>query len=257
MHRKIHSSFLEMKATITFLFFLFVGLQSAIHAQSGFYPPPPISPYPRFIPPPPYVPFPMPQQPNLLPQNQVYTIGIRTEIFNFFAAAQTKTEWCWAASIQMILNYHGIPVNQDEVVQHSHGVLTDDPGTDGDITNALNGLIGGNNVSGVENPGIPPPNTLIDQLRAGNPILQAISTGQFSGHCVVITAASYIQTPMGPQVVDLVIRDPWPSPQNIMTKGKVEINGQQLQGFVNSARSYWLINVDAPNRQGMGLPVVR
>ena len=47
-------------------------------------------------------------------------VGIRTVDFNFVAAAQQQSEWCWAASIQMILNYYGIPATQQEIVTRTY-----------------------------------------------------------------------------------------------------------------------------------------
>ena len=47
--------------------------------------------------------------------------GILTQQFDFVAAAQQMDEWCWAASVQMILQYYEIPVTQEEIVARVFG----------------------------------------------------------------------------------------------------------------------------------------
>jgi hypothetical protein len=41
--------------------------------------------------------------------------------FMFTPAAQQQDEWCWAASIQMILNWYHIPVTQEMIVNQIKG----------------------------------------------------------------------------------------------------------------------------------------
>ena len=53
------------------------------------------------------------------------TVGIPTETFNFVASTQRSTNWCWAASIQMTLNYYGVAITQEEIVARTYG--TDRP----------------------------------------------------------------------------------------------------------------------------------
>ena len=170
--------------------------------------------------------------------------------FSFRAAAQEKDEWCWAASIQMILNHYNIPVTQEMIVQQAKGGLVDQGGSDEDISRSLNGWVPGINgqtlvVSSIAAAGPPPPTVLIDQLSHGHPMLLTFATGPSSGHAVVITAASYTPSAYGPLIRTLIIRDPWPSPQNIQTSGKVELAGDTLSDFLPNVRSHWLVSVTA------------
>src|ERR1700728_4718200 len=48
-------------------------------------------------------------------------VGIPSIIFT--PAAQQQDEWCWAASIQMILSYYHIPVTQEMIVNQIKGGL--------------------------------------------------------------------------------------------------------------------------------------
>ncbi len=175
-------------------------------------------------------------------------VGIRTADFNFYAAAQQQNEWCWAASIQMILNYYGIPATQQEIVTRTYGIPVDQPGSDAAINGALNGW--GRTVEGqirtihsANGQGLPTPDALLNELNQQHPILIAFATGPSSGHAVVVTAASYIPTPNGPQIISLVIRDPWPSPFTMATDGRVEIAGPNLAMFAQTVRAYWLVTV--------------
>ncbi|MBB5337832.1 C39 family peptidase [Tunturiibacter gelidoferens] len=176
-------------------------------------------------------------------------VGIRTVDFNFAAAAQQQNEWCWAASIQMILNYYGIPATQQEIVTRTYGIPVDQPGSDAAINSALNGW--GRTVAGeirtihsATGNGLPTPAILLRELAEQHPILVAFATGPNSGHAVVITAASYINGPSGPQVTSLVLRDPWPSPNTISTEGRIEIAGPNLTAFAPTVRAYWFVTVN-------------
>jgi hypothetical protein len=175
-------------------------------------------------------------------------VGIPTDRFNFVAAAQQQDQWCWAASVQMILNWYGIGVTQDMVVARTKHVLIDQAGSDFDISNALSGwavTVNGQPViiRSMAARGLPAPGVLLAELNQGHPILLTFATGMYSGHAVVITAASYYPTNYGPQIFSLVIRDPWPSPDHVATSGRVEIAGMALSNFATIVSSHWLVSV--------------
>ncbi|HET7107268.1 MAG TPA: papain-like cysteine protease family protein [Candidatus Acidoferrum sp.] len=185
------------------------------------------------------------------PQAGVQYVGIPTDEFNFVAAAQTQDEWCWAASVSMILRWYRLDISQELVVARTKGVLIDQPGSDQDISTALSGWAYTRDgkpvvISSWTAPGAPPPLILIRELSQKHPILLTFISGPSSGHAVVITAASYIQTANGPYIQSLVLRDPWPSQQNIMNEGRVEIGAQNLANFMPFIRSNWLVSV-SPN----------
>src|SRR5438309_1594878 len=74
---------------------------------------------------------------------QVMYVGIPGDSFNYFASSQHNTNWCWAASIQMIFNYYGIAITQEQIVARSYGVsptglLSDWKGNEQIITANLN-----------------------------------------------------------------------------------------------------------------------
>ena len=56
-------------------------------------------------------------------------IGINSGEFNSLTTfgKQRSLNWCWAACIQMVLNFHRIPVTQEQVVKKTLGKLVDRP----------------------------------------------------------------------------------------------------------------------------------
>lgn len=171
-------------------------------------------------------------------------IGIPTEIFDFVAASQERDMWCWAASIQMILNFYGVPVNQEQIVSRTYGLPLNEPGTDQAISASLNGW--GINANGrhftVQSSvaaGPPSPAILFRELSHGRPILLTFNPGALIGHAVVITSASRIRT----VVTSLVYRDPAPTLENRANKGRVELFKNDLAQFLPYVRSHWLVSV--------------
>ena len=51
---------------------------------------------------------------------------------------QRESNWCWAACVQMVLQYHGLDVTQEQVVQRIFGDLRDRPATPEMVMHALN-----------------------------------------------------------------------------------------------------------------------
>ena len=48
-------------------------------------------------------------------------IGIPSVQMNYMAAAQRNSQWCWAAAIQMVLNYYGVNILQEQIVARTYG----------------------------------------------------------------------------------------------------------------------------------------
>ena len=59
--------------------------------------------------------------------------------FDYFTASQRDIGYCWAAAVQMVLNYQNIPVDQEFIVRQIRGDSPDRTGSLSDITNALSG----------------------------------------------------------------------------------------------------------------------
>lgn len=177
-------------------------------------------------------------------------VGISSAQMNYIASAQNNSQWCWAASIQMVLNYYGVSISQEQIVARTYGVdpygnLPNWAGSFQAITANLNNWNVDNfgrrySVMASLNRGAPTPAVLLQELSQGRPVIVGYSSGPNSGHAVVITAVSYISSPNGPIIQSVVARDPWPSPQNIQTAGRVEYPGDQ---FASLMQAYWYIRV--------------
>lgn len=173
-------------------------------------------------------------------------VGIPSETLNYFAASQQKEQWCWAACIEMVLNYHGIDITQEQIVERTYGVdpygnLPDWAGSYDVIHQNLNNWSFDNNgrryiVESYMGWGAPHPEDLLDELAHGFPIIIGYSTGHDTGHAVVLTAASFV----GQEIQTIVVRDPWPSDYNLYNLGRVEYDAYDLASHIEV---YWIIRV--------------
>jgi len=181
---------------------------------------------------------------------QAAYVGIPGSNFNYFASSQRNSNWCWAASLQMIFNYYGVNITQEQIVARSYGVdpygnLPNWTGSFQVITANLNNWNVDNSgrqygVSASLNWGAPTPAYLIQELSAQRPVLIGYRSSPSSGHAVVITACSYIQTPSGPFIQTIVVKDPWPSEQNNDTNGRNEYRADNLANLI---QSHWYIRI--------------
>ncbi len=177
-------------------------------------------------------------------------VGIPDKQFDYNAAAQENVQWCWAASIQMVLNYYGLKVNQDEVVSKSYprdedGKLPNWPATYDLITDNLNNWQ--INYNGINykftaemGEGAPSPSALIAELSNGRPVILAFETSEHSTHAIVVTGCKYLSSNLGPLVRNIEARDPWPDPHNIKTIGFNEYPAKSLSDLV---RAYWFVDI--------------
>jgi len=171
-------------------------------------------------------------------------LGIPRDVFDFVAAAQEQDMWCWAASIQMLLNYYGISIHQRDIVSRVFGFPANEPGTDAEINASLNGW--GVQTSGrrfvvrssIVN-GVPQPSVLYQELSSRRPVLLAFNPGCSVGHAVVVTGVSLLNG----VITSLIYRDPWPTQQNVANKGRVELFTDDLAAFLPSVRAHWLVAV--------------
>jgi hypothetical protein len=135
---------------------------------------------------------------------------------------QQCPEWCWAASASMIFASHGHPVEQTRIVRRIFGGLVchgagSSPSTAAatmdsvlsgkwvdDNGNGFNSTVIGvydvaNGVNALDNA------EMINELSGNNPLLYANRT-----HAMVIVDVDYFATPIGPNVREVGVLDPWP-----------------------------------------------
>lgn len=178
-------------------------------------------------------------------------VGIPNKEFDYDAAAQENVQWCWAASIQMVLNYYGLQVNQDQVVEKSYprdenGNLPNWPATYELITNNLNRWVipyGGtlHHVRSEMGEGAPSPSDLVEELSNGRPVILAFETNHHSTHAIVVTGCMYKESNQGPLVRNIFARDPWPDKKNVNSVG---LNQYPARSLADLVRAYWFIEVE-------------
>ncbi len=177
-------------------------------------------------------------------------VGIKGQEMDYYSAAQSNSQWCWAASIQMVLNYYGVDINQTEIVERAYGIdeegdLPDWGGSKQTIHERLNDTLtdyNGDlyNISATIGLGVPTPSILIEELSKQKPVIVGYNTGM-GGHIVVITAVSYIMTQGGPKIMSIIVRDPMPDAAYSMNNGRIEYPGKY---FASRMNVYWLIDVE-------------
>ncbi|MFA7326307.1 MAG: papain-like cysteine protease family protein [Candidatus Kapaibacterium sp.] len=181
---------------------------------------------------------------------QQITVGVPSGVVNFYSAKQNSSQWCWAASIQMVLTGYGVNISQEQIVYRTYG--TDDYGNLPNWGGSLESIHYNLNNWGIDSygyaytvqalmgRGAPTPATLIEQLINQRPVIIAYKTGPNSGHAVVVTAVSYYLSQIGPIITNIIVRDPWPSEENKRNLGRVVHSGQIL---ADKIEAYWFINV--------------
>ena len=149
----------------------------------------------------------------------LYQTGIPSGEFEYFAAAdvggrQRQANWCWAAAIQMVLNYHGLYVTQEQVVLHIFGSLADRPAASPEILRALSGWAPdtrGRFSSIHATPVVNHTAEIVQDLSLRWPLIVGLHQEPI-GHAYVLTAVTYSVDPttLWPIIHSVVLRDPWP-----------------------------------------------
>lgn len=183
------------------------------------------------------------------PFADVHRAGIPSSEMDFVAAAQQSSQWCWAASIQMVLGYHGVAITQQQIVARTYGTnlwggLPDWPGSFEAITANLNNWSIDNYgqqyaVAAILNWGAPTPAVLIRELQNKRPVIIGYREAN-SGHAVVVTAVTFSKTLYGPVIGSIVVRDPWPSQKNVRNSGRTEHDAAWLAQRITA---HWFISV--------------
>ena len=146
-----------------------------------------------------------------------YSAGLPSEKISQYASKgkQKHENWCWAACIQTVLNYHGLGVTQEQVVERSVGDLVDVPGGPHEMMRSLNGVIyspenGYTRVSATY--GSTSAREIRNYLAHDNPLIVGLSVpGQRTGHAYVLSAIYYKLDNRGNVIPEkVVLRDPWP-----------------------------------------------
>jgi len=172
-----------------------------------------------------------------------FSAGIPSQEFEFYSAAQhngrqRQTNWCWAACIQMVLNYHGLYVTQEQIVQKIYGNLVDQPAGEQQIMEALSGWMPNyqgrysqiycqNEITNI--------NEITSNLAYKWPLIVGLSNPSNPngvGHAYVLTAI-YYSTDMYNNTIPhkVVLRDPWPGNPSRQEMSWNEFSSRVIMAF--------------------------
>ncbi len=147
-------------------------------------------------------------------KSDTYWAAVKTSYFKNYVARQEEDCWCWAACVQMVLNYQGVGVNQEDLVRRAKGMRINEAGTAYDIQRAANGWKTGSYtiVARVDNPAYVTPHTFVDDLINKYPLIIGLSMpGQSIGHAYVLTGISFKRKNGSYKPIEVILRNPWPS----------------------------------------------
>jgi hypothetical protein len=142
-----------------------------------------------------------------------FTLEIRSS--PSFWGRQRKSNWCWAATIQMLLNYFGVLGTQEDIVTSLFNRPIDVPTYPAAQVAAINRLwwhSSGKIVSAKAMPIFSPDQTIIrNHLKAKRPMLFATKTSSV-GHMYLLSAAKILRIPAlnYETIQTVVLRDPLP-----------------------------------------------
>lgn len=175
-----------------------------------------------------------------------FSAGIPSNNFQFYAmnSRQRNMNWCWAACIQMVLNYNGLYVTQEDIVMRCFGSLTDHTGGPREMFTALSGwgynVYGG--ISTIYTNNYPTnANEIQAFLGSNRPLIVGLNQPNSDiGHAYVLTALFYSLTYdyYGNAVVvpdKVVLRDPWPT-----NPSRLEMSWYEFVSRVNMCYKVWV-----------------
>jgi hypothetical protein len=144
-----------------------------------------------------------------------YCAAVLTDSFKYHMAEQEHDNWCWAACIEMVLEYQGLNVSQTQIVKKAYGEIVNRPADCDMTTNTANGWrLGSEKIKAREVMHFDA-KYVIDALAKKYPLIVGLNMpGQNIGHAYVLTAIYFHVDSKGKPVPDyVVLRDPWgPNP---------------------------------------------
>ena len=170
-----------------------------------------------------------------------YVAGVPTDEFDAWAAEsvsgnQRQSNWCWAACSQMILNYHGLYVTQEQIVTKIYGGLIDQPANEEQIKRALSGWAP--NVQGRTSniycqSGLTNVNEMTQALAYKWPLIVGMKVPESGiGHAYVMTAIYYTTDQYNNTIPEkVVLRDPMPGKDGRLEVGWKEFSENLLMVF--------------------------
>ncbi len=162
------------------------------------------------------------------------TVGLR--IGEIETVRQQCEYWCWAACIQAVFALHGHEVAQEDIVTRVYGQAICTTADAWSVMNAIQGewIDSRGRRFQAYGEALPDLTTrlynggdardILNELYANNPLINGAV-----GHATVLTAATYAEDRWGrQQLVELVVRDPWPTSPNRRALQMQELYGSSF-----------------------------
>lgn len=148
---------------------------------------------------------------RVLASGRICTVGIASTAVDVVADPQHASEWCWAATAEMIFRTHGYAISQETIVHDVYGNLANMPASPNAVARLLahvytaadgrRFIVRARNVSYATG-------AIAQELAAGRPLFLATRN-----HAMMLTAMTYLVRRNGTlRPVGAVVRDPWPRP---------------------------------------------
>jgi hypothetical protein len=178
-----------------------------------------------------------------------FVAGVNGNTFDFYRISgtgdQRSMNWCWAACIQMVLNYHGLVVTQEQIVDRCFGQLIDAPGGEREMFIALSGVapnVWGRSSRIATDEILPDAAAIQIALAMNNPLIVGLRNDNSAvGHANVLTGIYYsISTDSYGNIISIfpdkiVLRDPWPG-----NPSRIEMNWNEFINRVTSINRVWV-----------------
>jgi hypothetical protein len=186
-------------------------------------------------------------------------VGMPTRFLELRAAPgswgrQRKSQWCWAASSQIILNYIGLPLTQEAIIGRAFGTDLDQPASVLEIAATLNGWTisdsFGRQFTVITSAfaTLPAERVIADLAAQRPPIVGLINPNGNGGHAFVLTAVSYDLDPQGlPSIKSVVLRDPWPDNPSRVEMSMTEFQRRVRGGSTMRSAGAVRLRGDAPS----------
>ncbi len=188
-------------------------------------------------------------------RSQLVYSGIEKDNQIAVFAEQHSPEWIWAANIQIILNYNGARVSQEDIIKQSFKLTNPYSHLPvwsknlKSVTAALNGWnIKYNNSKYILHlkyvEGSPSPQLLLDELKNNNPVIFYDSTEKSGVRSFICTAVGFLPGYYGPVIKELMVRD-------VTNNCSDDWNGQKIKWDIkdlpDNVAGYWLTSVSKEN----------
>ena len=143
-----------------------------------------------------------------------YVAGPQTEEVQFIEATPKCQNYCWAACAQILLNYHGLSLSQEQIIERIHNGKPCEIGDGKKMIKALNGWSPPSveKVSKIHaSYGNLNTSDLVEHLSNGWPIIVGLDSRSLSRQVYVLSAVYFSMDHWDhPKIDEVLLRNPWP-----------------------------------------------